>query len=96
MLRTGKRTQITSFDPAVESAHELAVVVRVTGREVEVAIAANGSCWTGRDAKFAFEAGVVVNGMRVIRYFCIHQHRSEQNKIAKFWMNYVSVDSHAA
>src|SRR5438067_7770353 len=41
------------LDPIGEAAHELPVVVRVAGREVEVAIRRDGTYWTRRHAQLA-------------------------------------------
>jgi hypothetical protein len=45
--------------PIVESAHELAVVVGVAGREIELTVWADRACRAGGNAQLAFEAGIV-------------------------------------
>src|SRR5205823_2768842 len=54
------------LNPIAESAHELAVVVRVAGGEVELAVRADRSRGAGSNAKLAFEAGIIRNRMRVL------------------------------
>ena len=58
--------------PIVESAHELAVIVGVASRKVELAIGINRSGRAGGNAKLAFKARVLDDGIRIFRDCPIH------------------------
>src|SRR5689334_11548066 len=57
--------------PVVESAYELAVVVGVASRKVELAIGADRTGRAGGNTKLAFQARVIRDGMRIFRDFRI-------------------------
>src|SRR5262245_10623791 len=82
------------LDPIGKAAHELAVIVRKTGREVERAFRPDGADGTGRHTQLAFEAWVVVNRTVIVARFAAHQYRAQQYEVAEFRMDQVPVNAH--
>src|SRR6185369_13980654 len=76
--------------------HELAVIVRVTSREIERAARADCADRTRGHAQLAFQTRVVIEFLRVRADLRADENRAEQNKIAEAWMNHVTMNAHAA
>jgi len=85
-----------AIDPIDKPAHELAIVVSRTCREVEVPVGADRTDRAGSHAQLALQAGVVVKLYTLLRDLGVNQHGVQENEIAELGMDDVAVDAHMA
>ena len=83
-----------SLDPVAEAAHELAIVMRVAGGEIEMAVRADGAGRAGGNAQLAFKTRIKVERLGVGRDLGRDDHRSEQDEAAEARMNHIAMDAH--
>src|SRR5262245_9635963 len=82
------------LDPIGEPAHELPVVVRVAGREVEVTVRGDGPHRTRRHAQLALQARVVRERLVVGSRLGTDQYRAQQDEVAEAGVDDVAVYPH--
>ena len=84
------------LDPIGEAAHELPVVVRVAGREVEVSVRSDGPHRTRRHAQLAFQARVVGERLIVGGRLGSDQDGPQQDEVAELGVDDVAVNAHVS
>ena len=82
--------------PVRESPEELPVVVRGAGREVEASVGLDSPDRAGRHAQFAAQAGVPVDGLRllIVSDLGIGEHHPDQDEVTEFGVDDIAVNSH--
>ncbi len=84
------------FGPVAEAAHELTVVVRVAGGEVEMTVGGDRPGRAGRHAQLAFQARVVLDGPGVFADLGVDEDGAEQDEVAELGVDDVAVNTHLA